>query len=329
MPTEKKTVPDNTCADTQKKEAGIAPGGAKTKSGEKALSPAEKKRRKRLLLAAAAILLLSCFLSKYDLEVNNYVLSSPKLTAPVRIVQLSDLHNSEFGRDNERLVRLVAKQQPDVILLTGDMINSKDPRTDIAARLIEQLAGIAPVYASYGNHEKLNEEIFGTRADEVYEKAGAHLLELEYKDIKVNGQKIRIGGIYGNCLPEEYLLTRETKRKDVEYLQKLQKNDRLTILLSHVPTNWVKKVSLEGWEIDCIFAGHAHGGQVRLPAIGGVYARGHGLLPGQMSGLYYSQNCERVLVLSRGLGSQSVVPRINNVPEIVVVDMLPQMKAAD
>lgn len=285
------------------------------------------KRRLALCLIVAAAVLCWLFLgSKYALEVTNYVLSTPKLSAPIRIVQLTDLHNSEFGRENARLVELVESQRPDVILLTGDMLNGDEPETDIAVKLIEQLKEIAPVYSSYGNHEKANENMYGTDTGELYAQAGAHVLERSHVDVDVNGQMVRIGGIYGYCLPEKYLRTREAREKEVEYLKEFEQTQLLTILLCHVPTSWIVNDNLEEWDVDCIFAGHAHGGQIRLPFVGGAYAPDQGLFPGQMCGLYFSEDRQRVMVLSRGLGSRGRIPRINNVPELVVVDILPQMK---
>lgn len=285
-----------------------------------------KKKLSVLLLAAAAVIFWWFFGSKHGLEVTNYALTTPKLTAPIRIVHLTDLHNSEFGRGNARLVEMVGKQKPDLILLTGDMLNGNEPRTDIAVHLIEQLAEIAPVYASYGNHEGANEHLYGTDTSQLYADAGAHVLERAYEDVIIRDQALRIGGIYGYCLSENYLRTREAREKEIEYLREFEKTERLTLLLCHVPTSWIINDNLEAWDVDVIFSGHSHGGQARLPLIGGMYAPDQGLFPGQLCGLYYSQDRERVMVLSRGLGSQKGIPRINNVPEIVVVDILPKMK---
>lgn len=283
-----------------------------------------KKRLLAVLLAILTLLAWGFFGSKYALELSNYVLSSPKLTAPIRVVQLTDLHNSEFGKNNERLVRMIQKQSPDVILLTGDMLNGDELRTEVAVGLIEQLAEIAPVYASFGNHEKANENVYGTDVGALYAQAGAHVLERTYEDVEIGGQTVRIGGIYGYCLPEKYLRTREAREKEVEYLHDFQQTDLLTLLLCHVPTSWIVNDNLEEWDVDVIFSGHVHGGQVRLPLIGGLYAPDQGLFPGRECGLFYSADHARVMVLSRGLGSGVGVPRFGNVPEIVVVDIVPQ-----
>ena len=286
--------------------------------------PVKKKYLLALLLASLALLAWCLLGSQHALEVTNYVLSSPKLTVPIRVVQLTDLHNSEFGENNERLVRMVGKQNPDLILLTGDMLNGDEPRTEVAVGLIEQLAAIAPVYASLGNHEKANENLYGTDVGALFAQVGAHVLERTYEDAEIGGQTVRIGGIYGYCLPEKYLRTREAREKEVEYLHDFQETDLLTLLLCHVPTSWIINDNLEEWDVDVIFSGHVHGGQIRLPWIGGLYAPDQGYFPGRECGLYYSADHARVMVLSRGLGSRGEVPRFGNVPEIVVVDILPQ-----
>ena len=104
-----------------------------------------KKRLLAVLLAIVVVIAWGLFRSKYSLELSNYVLSSPKLTAPIRVVQLTDLHNSEFGENNERLVRMVQKQSPDLIFMTGDMLNGREDETEIAVNLVRRLTEVAPV----------------------------------------------------------------------------------------------------------------------------------------------------------------------------------------
>lgn len=283
--------------------------------------------KKRLLavLLAALVLLAWCLLgSRYALELTNYVLSSPKLTVPIRVVQLTDLHNSEFGENNERLVRMVSRQHPDLILMTGDMLNGREDDTEIAANLVRRLTEVAPVYFSYGNHEVTHQNTFRSDLTALFEEAGAVVLNRTYEDVTVNGQTIRLGGIYGYCLPEKYYSSGEAKRWECEYLKEFQDTESYTLLLAHLPTCWIRNDNLDIWQIDCVVSGHEHGGQIRLPLIGGLYAPDQGFFSGRSSGIYASQDGERAMVLSRGLGSGVGVPRFNNVPEIVVVDILPQ-----
>ena len=283
--------------------------------------------KKKLILSLLALLIaaaiLSLVLSRFALTVSHYELPRQGLTGPVRIVQLTDLHNSEFGTENSRLASKVAEQEPDLILITGDLLNLNEERTDIAVTLIRELAPIAPVYVSFGNHEVGHERRFGTDLRALYTEAGAQVLDYEWADVTVNGQELRIGGIYGYCLPPEYLRTKEAREDECAFLEAFQDTERTSLLLCHMPVCWILNGSLDGWDVDVVLSGHIHGGQVRLPLIGGLWAPDQGWFPGKSAGLYFSGDGERVMVLSRGLGNTDNVPRVNNIPEILVLDLLP------
>lgn len=275
-----------------------------------------------LVLVAAAVG-WSFFQSKYSLTCTFYEVCADKIKSPIRILQLTDLHNSEFGHDNEKLVNMVKEQTPDLIVITGDLLDSSDDDTETAVSLIRTLNDIAPVYVSMGNHEKEYEEQYGVNITSLYEAAGAVVLERQYEDIELNGQTVRLGGIYGYCLPDKYLATYEADPDECAFLNEFQNTDLYTILLCHMPVCWIVNDGIDEWDIDCVFAGHAHGGQIRLPLIGGLWAPDQGWFPGEEAGLYYSEHQDKVMVLSRGLGSTEAIPRFNNIPEIVVVDIIP------
>ena len=206
-----------------------------------------KKRLLAVLLAIVVVIAWGLIRSKYSLELSNYVLSSPKLTAPIRVVQLTDLHNSEFGENNERLVRMVQKQSPDLIFMTGDMLNGREDETDIAVSLVRRLIEVAPVYFSYGNHEVTHEQMYARDLTALFEQAGATVLNRTYEDVTVNGQTIRLGGIYGYCLPEKYYYSGEAKRWECEYLKEFQDTESYTLLLAHLPTCWIRNDNLDIW----------------------------------------------------------------------------------
>lgn len=278
----------------------------------------------RVVLAVLIALLAGLIVtSKYGLSVGRFSVKANGITAPIRIVQLTDLHNSEFGDHNGRLIRKVAAQEPDLILITGDLLNQNEERTDIAEELIAGLSDIAPVYVSFGNHEVGYEKNYGTNLRAVYTAAGATVLEFDWQDVEVNGQALRLGGLYGYCLPAKYVQPGNEREPESIFLSEFQDTDRYTVLLCHMPASWIQYGSLEWWNVDCILSGHVHGGQMRLPWIGGLWAPDQGWFPGRECGLYWSKDGQRVMVLSRGLGNTERLPRINNIPEILVLDLLP------
>lgn len=273
-----------------------------------------------ILICFLLYILFSLYLSKYILITSDYSVIGESGSSSIRIVQVTDLHNSEFGSDNIRLISKVKEQQPDLIVLTGDLINYDELDISVATNLIQNLNGIAPVYFSYGNHELDYEKVTDTNLKEVFEDAGAVVLEEEYVDIQIKNQNIRIGGVYGYCLPAEYSSWDGYDKGECNFLNDFQNTDNYKILLSHLPTPWLEYGFTKSWDFDCIFTGHLHGGQVRLPFIGGVYAPEFGWFPGKLEGIY--EKDQTSVVLSRGLGSYGAVPRFNNIPEIVVVDLV-------
>ena len=277
-----------------------------------------------VLLLIGIIVERNLYQSKYSLNYSSYQITSDKINTPVRILQLTDLHNNGFGENNQELIDRVASQSPDLILITGDLLNSDESRTDIATNLISSLCDIAPIYISLGNHEVEYQQQFGTDIIRLYEDAGAVVLDKQYQDLEVNGQKLRLGGIYGYCLPAKYLETDEADPEECAFLSDFQNTDLYTILMCHMPVCWLMNNGLDEWDVDCVLAGHVHGGQVILPLIGGVYAPDMGWFPGKLQGLYSSTDGSSTMVLSTGLGNTESVPRFNNVPEVVTVDILPR-----
>ena len=175
---------------------------------------------------------ISLFRSKYSLGLSEYEICSNRIVSDIRIVQLTDLHNSTFGDNNADLIALVQEQNPDLILITGDQLNSGEENTSIATDSISALCQIAPVYVSLGNHEVEYQQSYNTDIKALYEQAGATVLEREYVDTEVNGQQLRIGGIYGYCLPARYLETNEADPEECAFLSEFQDTDRYTVLLT-------------------------------------------------------------------------------------------------
>ena len=283
--------------------------------------------KKRIWIPAVLILCIllgfEIYRSNFRLTEAHYEISSEKLTEPVRIVHLSDLHNTEYGENNADLIAMVAEKQPDLIFFTGDLVTGYRKETDVAMDLVEQLVRIAPVYVSVGNHEQRHENNFGSDLTGMLEFRGAKVMEFSYEDISVKGQFLRIGGISGYCVPEIYLKTGDADLAECKFLWDFQETDRCTLLLAHMPSCWIRNDGISLWDADVVFSGHAHGGQVELPGIGGVLAPDMGLFPGRLAGLFPSSDGSKTLVVSRGLGNSLPVPRLNNPPQVLTVDLMP------
>ena len=283
--------------------------------------------KKKIWIAA---LLCLCALLGFELYRSNRILQLEfeqvqveKLTQPLRIVHLADLHNSEFGENNQNLIELVSSQRPDLILFTGDLVTGWEKDTVIAMNLTEELVKIAPVYVSIGNHEQLHENNFGSDLTGMLRYRGATVLEYAYDEVTVKEQTLRIGGISGYGVPEIYLKTGEAKIAECEFLRDFQNTDRCTLLLAHIPACWIRNNGIGYWDADLVFSGHTHGGQFRLPLLGGIYAPDMGFFPGWMEGQYPSSDGSKTLILSRGLGNSLPVSRLNNPPQVLVVDLIP------
>lgn len=316
-----------------------------------------KKRYRKVLSICTLLVGLLClemYHSKYMLSVTHYTISleSKKQDSHIRILQLTDLHNSLFGERNVKLLSMVKSQEPDIIFFTGDLLNShKYNGTEQVIELLEELVKIAPVYISLGNQEKsLMMQNGSSKLIEEFDQTGAKTLDFSYDDIMINGERYRIGGIYGYCRPVAHAMESHSENES-EFLKDFQDTDACKLLLCHMPYSWIESYSLYDWDVDIVFSGHVHGGQIRIPLIGGLWAPDQGWFPGQLSGVYatnkkdwersrkklkdfanykkydssYYENQSEYrtsyLILSRGLGNTDFVPRINNVPEIVVVDI--------
>ena len=244
------------------------------------------------------------------------------ITESIRIVQLTDLHGRQFGNDNEKLISLVAEQKPDLVFMTGDMINADETDIKPLCNLISALSEIAPVYYSYGNHETEWIKNNGDNLEKPLTDAGATVLELEYEDITVNGQELRIGGYSGYYRTP--LMDTKNEAEQIEkfaFAADFENTDRQKLLLAHIATSWLDWERINDHPVGVVFCGHYHGGQIRFPIVDrGLYAPYVGWFPEYTKGVY--EGTCATCILSAGLGSTPGIPRIYNPPEIVVVDLI-------
>ena len=275
-----------------------------------------KKRIKWLLPAAAAAGLAAFFLAGLDggLTVRSYTVESGKVTAPVRLAVLTDLHACAYGEDQRELLDEVAAQAPDLVLLVGDIVDD-EPRMP-EARALETVAALTegwPVYYVTGNHE-----FWSGRPEEIKAEiraAGAVVLEGQTLPVTAAGQPLLIAGVDDPAAGEEEWraqLSRAAAGLDGAVF---------SVLLSHRPE---RAEEYAGLGFDLVLAGHAHGGQWRIPGlINGLIAPNQGLFP-KYAGGAYDLGGGTAMIVSRGLARESTrVPRLYNPPELVVVDVVP------
>lgn len=239
----------------------------------------------------------------------------PAAFSGFRIAQVSDLHNTEFGIDSADLLQLLKKCRPDIIVITGDLIDSRHTDVEIALHFAQESVKIAPTYYVTGNHEARCSQY--QRLKTGLEAAEVVVLEDDAVPLEQNGEIIRLlgladpsftikGDIYGE-VPEMV----SAKLHDM-YIQE----DAYSILLSHRPELYE---TYSACGVDLVLSGHAHGGQFRLPFIGGLVAPNQGLFPKYDAGLYTDGNTN--MIVSRGLGNSIIPVRFNNRPEVVLVEL--------
>ena len=254
------------------------------------------------------------------LEINEYKIVSnsvPQNFDGFRIAQVSDLHNAEFGEGNSKLLELLSQTEPDIIVLTGDLIDSRNTDIEIALAFAREALKIAPVYYISGNHEARVSEYEGLKMG--LAEAGVIVLENQKVEITREGESITLMGIDDPSFQENYLFgdSEGVAKQAIETL--LRVSDGYTVLLSHRPELFELYVETG---MDLVFSGHAHGGQFRLPFIGGLVAPNQGFFPKYDAGLFKKENT--TMIVSRGLGNSIIPFRINNSPEIVVAELRKQ-----
>lgn len=280
------------------------------------------------LMAASGIGLGLWARSGYEREhfvVEECQIVSPKICTEKKLVFLTDVHDKEFGPANERLLKAVAALWPDGILIGGDLMVAKEGKCSLDAsfRLLEGLAGIGPVFYSLGNHEaRLDKEreIYGDRYDRLLKKAedlGVRLLI----DRTVPLGEVDITGVdLSRSFYKKLFLERAVKMPAAYLARKLGTPDRerFQILLIHSPLYFER---CRQWGADLTLAGHFHGGTIRIPGLGGLMTPQYQFFVPWCAGSFEKEG-KRMLV-GRGLGTHSIDIRLNDLPQVLVVRLLP------
>lgn len=277
-------------------------------------------KKKLITIIISAILIILAVWTVWGnvtVGVTHYTVAGKRLPAAFdhyKIAVISDLHNAEFGENNSSLIYLIKKENPDMIAITGDLIDSGKTDIEIAENLVKKLVEIAPCYYVTGNHEAW----IGGQYQELEEKLldiGVDILNDRAVQLVKNNEIIQIAG-----LDEPDFTDRNSSIQESMLNVKIG-NMNLTedycVLLAHRPETFNVYASEN---IDLVLSGHAHGGQFRLPFIGGLIAPNQGFFPKYDAGEYFENNT--TMVVSRGIGNSIIPVRFNNRPEIVIVELI-------
>ena len=282
----------------------------------------DMKKRVLLLAAATACLLLPAWAvwGNTALERNTYTVWSDTLPDSFdgwRIAHISDLHNAEMGEDNQTLLEAIKDAAPDMIAITGDLIDSRHTDVEIALRFAERAVKIAPCYYVTGNHEARTPEYQTLKAG--LTELDVVVLENQRVELERSGEQIVLLGVDDPSFRTDYLLGDSALVIKSALQEQSVGEDAYTVLLSHRPELFDVYT---GSGVDLVLSGHAHGGQFRLPFVGGLAAPNQGLFPKYDGGLYTEDGTN--MIVSRGIGNSVIPIRLNNRPEVVIVELKKQ-----
>ena len=277
--------------------------------------------KKKIIVILIIIILLSLisyylYYENNTLQISNYVITNnkiPKEFNNYKIVQISDFHNTKSKKLHNSLVKEISNIKPNIIVITGDFIDANKTDINTSINFIKKIKDIAPIYYVTGNHEasiesynKLKEELINNNVT---------ILDDKVEVLENNNALINLIGLDDPAFNKEPYRDDKTTIKDNLKMITYDKT-QYTILLSHRP-ELIDTYTEENF--DLVLSGHAHGGQIRIPFLGGLVAPNQGFLPKYTSGIYEKNDTK--MIVSRGIGNSIIPFRINNRPELVVISL--------
>lgn len=272
-----------------------------------------------LLVIVCLICVYQVYISYNKLTTTNYSIKTNQINNSVNLVIISDLHDNQLGENNKDLINKINELTPDIILVAGDVVNSDSKDIKIVTNLMKQLCKENQVFYSLGNTDI--DYIKSGRSNLVkdLENMGVTVLDNEYEDVKINGEIIRIGGMYAYAfgLNGNNDVNKDTMEDGVyDFLREFQNTDNYKIMMAHRPDSFIFGDASKVWDIDLVVSGHNHGGQVVLPFLGGLYGGDQGWFPKYDKGLFDLDKIKILITSGLGSGKQKL-PRFNNPPEVV------------
>lgn len=275
--------------------------------------------KKKVIIIIFIVVLLLCYYLYFEnteLQVSNYNIVNSKIPDEFndfKIVQISDFHNNKSNKLTNDLVEEIKKQKPNIVVITGDFIDSRKTNVDVAIDFVKRIKEVAPIYFVTGNHEASTGKYEELRSELV--KNNVNILDNKCEVIQRGKFNINLVGIDD---PSMYYHPEVSDGNIVNDLINSMDYDKenFSILLSHRPE--LLDTYVENG-IDLVLTGHAHGGQVRIPFIGGLVAPNQGIFPKYTGGKV--EKNKTTMIISRGIGNSIIPFRINNRPEMIVIEL--------
>lgn len=276
-----------------------------------------KKRNLIILVVLLIFMMVSRLIwGNLSVETSHFTVTSkdlPEAFDNFSIAHISDLHHAEYGKNNKKLIDILKAENPNMIAITGDLIDSNHTNLEAALSFAQQAVKIAPCYFVTGNHEAW----IGSQYEELktsLENAGVTVFQDDAIELNHGDECIQLIGLNDPDFSERDSFLSESILE--AKLSQINISNGFTILLSHRPEYFNV---YQNNNIDLVLSGHTHGGQFRLPFLGGVIAPGQGLFPKYDAGAYTENGT--TMIVSRGIGNSIIPVRINNRPEIVLIEL--------
>lgn len=276
------------------------------------------------IFSLLVILGLITLISNTLITTSHYSIRSAKLPAAFdgyKIVQLSDLHNKAFGEDNERLLKKIAAEEPDIIVMTGDMTDDLGPANQVFLNLAQKLVESYPVYYIVGNHEQNFDQAGLENLCATLREMGLVVLDNQMVRLEKDGQSIHLYGMWFNLRYYRDLTSQDSADYyfDLKHMEEILgycDREAYNILLTHNPVYFDTYCE---WGADLTLSGHIHGGMIRIPFKGGLFSPEKELFPEYDAGLFTKG--EQAMIVSRGLGNGTIGFRFWNCPDLVSITL--------
>ena len=277
-----------------------------------------------IFILIVIIPVITMIVSNKVISISRYTINSDKIPNAFdnfKILQLSDLHSKEFGNKNEELIKKIDQENPDVIFMSGDMVNSYDKNFEVFFQLVDNLSEKYSIYYILGNHE---ENLYDDDINEIInylKEKNVNVINNTKIELTKDNEKINLYGLGYN--QKYYTQSGNKYGNDMQYTENIisevlgnVNTNEYNILLTHSPLLFE---AYSNWGADLVFAGHIHGGVIIVPFLGGLLSPEEKFFPKYYKGEYTLNNSK--MIVNAGLGNGRIPIRMFNRPDVSVVTL--------